>query len=183
MAFDQKPYEHIELVLKRHWLILFVKCVQLVIFFVLGFLIYWFMGAYASNYSGFLELARFLIAFYFLIMWEVFFVSIIDYFLDTWIVTDHRIVDIQQCGFFKRNVSELRYPKIEDITVKMTGFIPTLFNYGDIQIQTAAEIEEFKFKQVPNPSGVKDLIFKIYDQYSQEHINGEEVHESNTNVS
>ena len=178
MPFDRKSYENIELVLRRHWLVLFFKFSQFLVFIIIGFVIYFLAGAYFADYYSILGLIKFCVALYMLIMWGVFFVSVVDYFLDTWIVTDHRIVDIRQCGFFKRNVSELRYPKIEDITVQMRGFIPTIFNYGDIQIQTAAELEEFKFKQVPDPNGVKDLIFKMYDQYAQTHVNGEEVHEN-----
>ena len=182
MAFDQKSYENIELVLRRHWLIAFFKFIQLILLFVVGFVLYSFAVLHFGSIPGITELSGFILTIYLLIAWLLFFVSLIDYFLDTWIVTDHRIVDIRQCGFFKRNVSELRYPKIEDITVKVQGFIPTMFDYGDIQIQTAAEIEEFKFAQVPNPNGVKDLIFKTYDQYAQEHINGEEVHETKINI-
>ena len=37
---------------------------------------------------------------YYLFMWLFFFFSFIDYYLDVWVITNERIIDIQQQGFF-----------------------------------------------------------------------------------
>jgi hypothetical protein len=37
---------------------------------------------------------------YYLFAWLFFFFSFIDYYLDVWIITSERIIDIQQNGFF-----------------------------------------------------------------------------------
>ncbi len=158
---------------------LFFHFLRFILLLVLGFVIY----TYSTQYLGVslpLGLAPFLLVIYLAVMWELLFIGLVDYFLDTWIITDHRVVDISQCGFFKRNISELRYPKIEDVTVEVKGFIATMFDFGNVMIQTAAEIDEFKFKQVPHPNQVKDKIYEIYDQYAKEHVGGEEIHENNT---
>lgn len=174
---DQKPYENVLLVLRRHWLVLFSHFLRLLILLVVGLGVYLYMLQYQANMPS--GLAIFLLVAYTAAIWEIFFLGLVDYLLDTWIITDHRIVDISQCGFFKRNVSELRYPKIEDVTVEIKGFIPTMFDFGNVMIQTAAEVSEFKFKQVPHPNQVKDEIFKTHDQFASQHPGGEEVHENN----
>ena len=172
---DQKPYENVELILRRHWLALLGHILRFIFLLAVGFSAYIYYTAY-SGYTDSSALALFLLSVFMMIIWVVLFVGLVDYFLDTWIITDHRIVDISQCGFFKRNISELRYPKIEDVTVEIKGFIPTMFDYGDVVVQTAAEVVEFKFKQIPHPNQVKDAIFRMYDRYAKEHIGGEEIH-------
>lgn len=177
MTFERKSYENIQVIIRKHWLILFFKIFQFAILLGIGFTAYTVSINYFSVYAELQKIGAFLFSVYVLIVWQVFFIGVMDYFLDTWIITDHRVVDIMQLGFFKRDISELRYSSIEDITVKITGFIPTLFNYGDVIIQTAAEVGEFKFEQIPYPNQIKDLIFKMGDQFKKEHMQGE-VHEN-----
>ena len=83
------------------------------------------------------------------------------YTLDVWIVTNHRIIDTTQHGFFNRTVSELHKSRIQDIYVNTEGTIQTLLNYGDLYIQTAGTEERFKFLQIPNPVKVKDEIMRM----------------------
>jgi hypothetical protein len=45
----------------------------------------------------------------------------IDFYLDVYIVTDRRIVDIKQDGFFKRAISELNFRQIQDVNAKVNG--------------------------------------------------------------
>jgi len=40
----------------------------------------------------------------------------------------------------------------------------TMLNYGDIQIQTAAEITEFVFESVPNPEKVAKILNDLIDK-------------------
>lgn len=173
----QKSYERVELFLRRHWLVLF--------FIYLGFAIMTLLGLtgfyLANNFFGLrgnnLNLAEFLLSLYILSVWYFFFKTLTDFYLDTWIVTDHRILDIHQLGLFKRDISELRLSKIQDVTVKTEGLLPTFFNYGTVIIQTAGVIPEFKFEQVPHPQQVKDRILQLYDQFIKQHPSDQEVHE------
>jgi len=173
----QKSYEKTELFLRRHWLILFF------IYFGFGVLVFlglW--GFYLANiFVAFedygLNLARFLLGLYSLLLWYFLFKTLTDYYLDAWIVTDHRILEIHQLDLFKRDTSELRLSKIQDVSVKVEGILPTFFNYGTVIIQTAGVIPEFTFEQVPNPQQVKDRILQLYDRFVKQHPNDEEIHE------
>lgn len=73
------------------------------------------------------------------------FYGFIDYYLDVYIITNERIVNIEQNGFFKREISELHLHQIQDVSAKVNGFLPTIMHYGDVFIQTAAERENFVF--------------------------------------
>lgn len=101
---------------------------------------------------------------YLLSIWLFLFSAFLDYYLDLWIVTNDRIMNIEQHGLFGRTVSELDLTKIQDVTSEIKGIIPTLFNYGDVHIQTAAEEKRFVFEEVPNPHEVRKGILDLIDE-------------------
>lgn len=102
------------------------------------------------------------------LFWIALFVVLTDFYLDIWIVTNKRVIAIEQKGFFSRSVSEFELSKIQDITVMVHGIIPTLLRYGDLTIRTASEHENFVFKQVPRPNVVKDELLKAALAYQPE---------------
>lgn len=91
------------------------------------------------------------------------FFSFIDYYLDVWLITSQRIIDIKQEGFFSRTVSELKLFQIQDVTSELKGFFKFIFRYGDVHVQTAGEVQRFAFRQIPHPEEVRDLIIKLAD--------------------
>lgn len=101
-----------------------------------------------------------------LFVWFYAFLIWIDYYFDVWIITDERIVNIEQKGLFLRQASDLEFSKIQDVTTDVDGLIPTILNYGDIYVQTAGEIERFQFRQVPDPYALKSLIMERYAKTS-----------------
>src|SRR3989338_5121724 len=60
------------------------------------------------------------------ILWNIAFIFWTDYYLDMWILTDKRLIDVEQKGLFAREVSSLRLDRIQDIKMEVSGFIPTL---------------------------------------------------------
>lgn len=97
-------------------------------------------------------------------IWNFFFILWLDFYLDAWIVTNERIINIEQRGFFNRDISELKLTKIQDVTSEISGVIPTLLDYGNIYVQTAAEKERFTFYQIPNPNYVKNIIVRLQEK-------------------
>lgn len=174
---SEKPYEKTELFLRRHGLILFFIYFGFGLLALLGLSGFYFSKNFFPLEGNGLALGQFLLSVYLLIIWQVLFKGLADYYLDTWIVTDHRVLEIHQIGLFKRDISELRLSKIQDISVKIEGMMPTFFNYGDIIVQTAGVIQEFKFEQIPNPQKVKDEILRLHDRFMKEHPEGNEMHE------
>jgi hypothetical protein len=104
----------------------------------------------------------------------------IDYYLDVYIVTNERIVNIEQNGFFRREISELNLHQVQDVSAKVNGFFPTMMHYGNIFIQTAGERENFIFKSIPNPYRVSKLIVDLHEAQldeREENIKNNEVAE------
>ncbi len=103
----------------------------------------------------------FAVAVFLVFIWLFFFFSFIDYYLDIWIITSERIIDVRQEGFFSRTVAELKLFQIQDVTSELQGFFQFIFRFGDVHVQTAAEVGRFVFSQVDNPEAVRDIIIKL----------------------
>lgn len=162
--FDgQKPDEKILLVLHRHWFNILRQFAVIFAMLALFFGSYGFSFLFYQTPSEpvFDNLAAFLRNLFFIFIWITFFIIWIDYYFDVWIVTDRRIINIEQKGFFSRIVSELELENIQDITTDVKGVIPTFLNYGNLYVQTAAEKERFVFRHIPDPYEVKDVIMSL----------------------
>lgn len=169
----QHPDEKILLVLHRFWfdiLSQFFLIFAIFLVFVISFII--FPSAFPNFNQG---ISKNILPFFenvlFMIFWIVSYAIWIDYYFDIWIVTDSRIVNIEQNGLFSREISELKLEKIQDITSDIKGIIPTLLNYGDLQVQTAAEQERFLFRKISNPEEVKDLIMSLQKKFEDKEEN------------
>ncbi len=158
--------EKIIKIIHRHWFDIFQQfliIVAVMTVLVSGFFI--FPGIFAgSNNPNFYSLLIFLESVFALLIWVYAFLIWVDYYLDMWIITSEKIVNIEQKGLFLRAVSELKYNKIQDVTVDVRGFFPTILNYGDVQIQTAGEQGKFLFRHVPDPYGIKNIIMDLQKQ-------------------
>ncbi len=104
---------------------------------------------------------------YYLTLITWLFIAWVDYYLDVGIVTDKRIIDIDQRGLFRRNVAELDCKMVQDINADKTGILQTLFNFGDVIVQTAGETPNFSFHAVPRPELMVDRIQDVVRSSSE----------------
>lgn len=80
-----------------------------------------------------------------------------DFYFDIWIITNERVIDVEQHGLFRRETSEFGIDKIQDITVEVPNMVATFLKYGNLTIQTAGE-RSFAIKDVPNIYEIKKVI-------------------------
>jgi len=106
---------------------------------------------------------------YYLFIWLFFFFSFIDYYLDVWIITSERIIDVNQKGFFSRTIAEQRLARVQDITSEQHGMLPTIFDYGDVYVQTAGEVQRFYFHEVPDPERIRNVIIRLSEHNKKMH--------------
>lgn len=100
---------------------------------------------------------------YYLVIWLFFIAYFVDYYLDAWVITTERILNVEQNGLFSRTVSELDLARVQDVTSEVTGIIPSIFHYGFIYVQTAGETERFIFEQVPHPHEIRKRILDLVE--------------------
>lgn len=172
----EKSYETVVALLYRHWFVLVSKLLAYVFLLFLPSVVWIFINPYLINF-GLDDVFWFLVSVYMFIWWLSLFYALTMYFLDTWIVTDHRILDNEQHGFFNRSVSELHLSRIQDISVKIVGPIQTFLDFGYLEIQTAGTEPKFFFKNISHPNKVRDEIMRAQGKYISEHLNDVEIHE------
>ncbi|PIR73645.1 MAG: hypothetical protein COU40_01350 [Candidatus Moranbacteria bacterium CG10_big_fil_rev_8_21_14_0_10_35_21] len=166
----QRDGEEVLQILRRHWFDIFLQLFWA--FLILAFLTF-ISTALPSLFPAiskapYKNLFTFLENLFLLLIWIISFVIWVDYYFDVWIVTNKRVVNIEQKGLFSRNVSELELEKIQDITTEVHGLIPTFLNYGDVFIQTAGERERFLFRKIPNPYKVKNILMNLQEKKERE---------------
>ncbi len=87
--------------------------------------------------------------------------NFISWFYNIYIVTDERIIDIDFYNLVYKEVSDANIEKIQDVTYRVGGIVKSIFGYGDVLIQTAAEVADFDFPSVPNPEKVARILQEL----------------------
>lgn len=164
---NQRPDEHVILFLRRHWFAL----LSIFAAFILLVGIPLTVGFYFQQ-TFILWMEHTLIgpllavggSIYFLSIWLFAFIEFTDYYLDTWIITNERIINIEQEGLFHRTASELDLAAVQDTTAEIRGILQTVFTYGQVYVQTAGEKGRFHFKNIDNPEHVKELVTRLVEE-------------------
>ncbi len=160
-------------IIHRHWFNIFKQFVPVILLALVLFAIFNFLPSYFSIFQGetFAKLIAFGESLFIVLIWVFAFFTWIDYYFDIWVITSEKVINIEQKALFMRSLSELKFERIQDVTVEVKGLIPTLLNYGDVFIQTAGETERFIFRQVANPYKIKDLIMGLQKRQEKEETN------------
>ena len=158
---SQEPQEIVILLLRKHpitqvgWLILAVLIALLPVFFgpyLLNFLTdigipfgyyvvsisFWYLATFAFIYSNF-------------ILW----------YYDINIVTNQRVLDIDFASLLIQEVNATRIEQIEQVTFRSIGVLASLFDYGDVFVETAGAEVNIEFLSVPKPRQVVKLLVDL----------------------
>ena len=171
---SQKSEEHVFLLLRRHWFtyvaFLAIALVMSIPLFVL--VIYWLINpdVFTIIIANIAVLAG---SAYLLFIIALLLYGFVDYYLDVYIVTNERIVSVEQDGFFKRKISELYLSNVQDVNAEVKGPFATFINYGDINIQTAGERPNFIFKSIPRPYRISKIIVDLHEAILEEEGHGQ----------
>lgn len=156
--------EQILYVARKHWFIFASETIFLLVFALLPAALLFipatlFDQALAAIGIGehHIPVITFFWSLWLMLLWVLFALFWTNYYLDVWILTNHRVLDIDQIGLFHRKISAIRYDHIQDATVHIPGLLATMLNFGTVEIRTASN-ETFKFKGVAHPSFLKERI-------------------------
>ncbi len=169
-SFPGKHHDEIVVLLKRrHWSMLIGKTLRWALLAALPLAILMFLNISSVNYRldtstpvG-IVLALGASA-YALVIWLLFFQDWLDYYLDAFILTNQRIIRIEQRGLFNRIVSSLDLDRIQDVTVEIKGIFSTVLSYGTLTVESAGEQDNFTFSNIPNAESVQSQILMYAKQ-------------------
>lgn len=149
--------EMVEKVIRRHWIVFVVMGMYafwgliftLILPFVLG------MGA-----IGFLAITIFWL-FYSLFLY----INWVNYELDIFVITNNRIICVEQHSFLNRTVGETTLDKVQEVDVQTKWLLANLLDYGTLRIMTAGSSQSFDMTYSPTPLKNSRYINNIVDRY------------------
>lgn len=77
---------------------------------------------------------------------------------DVLVVTNVRVVDVDQRGLFTRIVSEVLLATVQDVVWSKKGFWESLFRMGTVRLQSSGGSTTIEAKRVPHPEKLHQLI-------------------------
>lgn len=178
MLFEKIHLEENEQILKvvrKHWFIIFSELFFILLMALFPFIIF----AVIANFPALQEilkldtiptvqLAMFIVSGWLVMCLITAYMIWTNYYLDLWIITDRRIVVVEQLSFFNRNISMFRIERLQDIEVRTVGLLQTFLNYGTLAAQTAGHFESnFSSYGLPDPRSLQAIIQKAMDERLQ----------------
>lgn len=102
---------------------------------------------------------------YYLVTLTFSFVQWVSYYYNIFIVTDNEIIDISQEGIFDRRISTVTLLRIQDVSARIRGFLPTFFGYGDVVAESAGEnTRTYIIDRIPRPVEVANKILSLHNE-------------------
>ncbi len=165
-TIGQEGDEKVILILRRHKIVFLLPTLGFVFLFILGIisLVFLINSVPVSTKSPFLNFMVIIGSSYFLSLILVFFIYWLDFYFDVSVITNTRIIDIDQHGLFYRDIAKLNLKQIQDVNVVMKGIFETFFNFGDVHVQTAGTQRNFDLNKVPNPQEVAKKILDLHEE-------------------
>jgi len=168
-AFDsQLDGEKVLLLLRRHPITQITKFLTVIVMLIVPFFFHQISFYYLLE--GNFQTAILLLWYLIIVGYSL--ESFLTWFYNVYIITDERIIDIDFLSLIYRNVSAAKIDKVEDITTVTSGVAQSIFDYGTIHIQTAAEKTEFEFEDVPHPNLVTQFLNEMLVEEEREKIEG-----------
>lgn len=154
------PEEKIIIVIRKHWFVMARTAVIFVILLLIPSVVLTLLSVVSPpNVVPLESLINFGLSLYFLVLLVFLFMLWMDYYLDIWIITNERIIDVNQKGLFNRTISEIPVKNVQDVIIEVHGVLETLLKFGTLKIQTAGPTE-FIINYAPNLYEAKNIILR-----------------------
>ncbi len=167
-----KSYEKVVYILRRHGITFFPYLTIFIAILLIPIVVFWF---FSTTFTGAMQnpntytLIIFAGSAYYLSTFLFFYSFFVEFYLDAWIVTNDRLVDVHQISLFARTVAEVDLYQIQDVSSEVHGFFPTIFNYGNIYLQTAGPIPKFIIHNVHRPDKLREAIIELASEDKKFH--------------
>ena len=152
--------EEVKLVIRRHWIVFVILWIHASVGFVINVVlhvIFWF-ELWVSMFS-LVYLNWFIVFMY--IEW-------INHELDMYVITNSRVIGIEQLWFLNREVSQCALNDVQEVNSKTKWFFANMFNYGNLTIQTAWNASNFKMNFVPHSLSMSREVLNLVEDYKSD---------------
>ena len=89
--------------------------------------------------------------------------ALIQWYYNVSIITDKRIVSMKVSSIVQHKYTEILWRKIQDVSHDSIGALSSIFDIGNVYIDTAGEGIDLTLTFVPKPRDVQDVIDNLVD--------------------
>ncbi|MFA7228008.1 MAG: PH domain-containing protein [Melioribacteraceae bacterium] len=142
---------------RKHWFILIIPFMIPLLLIALTVYVY-LKDSSISPYFMLIPLFSFFFLVYKYYSWK----------FDLWVVTSHRVID--ECGVLSINSKESPIDKINNVSYQQS-LMGRMFGFGNVQIQTAAEMGETSYSCIARPEKLKEALSNAQELYKDYQMN------------
>ena len=157
---NMRPWEEVLMVVKRHWIVY----VMLFIYFFSGvivtFMIFFFF--WLNTWWYMLNIILWLI------LSIILYIEWLNHELDMYVVTNNRVIGLEQIAFLNRAVTECNLWQIQEVNSKAKWLFANIFNYWTLSIQTAGSKTTLRMYFCPDVMQTSRKVLNIVDNYRDE---------------
>jgi len=151
-----RPGEEVKMVIRRHWIVFVMLWFHALLGLIINIILYILFGNQLwVNIITIIYLSAFLVFMY--IEW-------INHELDMYVITNSRIIWIEQIGFLNREVSQCSLADVQEVNSKTKWFLANMLNYWSLTIQTAWNSSNFHMNYVPDSLQTARKVLNIVEE-------------------
>lgn len=171
---NMRPWEKVVKVIMRHWIVFISLWMQFLWWIIISIIIYEILwNNINSNLINILIWLCYSIFLY--IEW-------VNHELDMYVITNYRIIWIEQLSFLNRTVSECDLWQVQEVNSKTAWILANIFNYWTISIQTAWSVITMRIELCPNSIEEARNILNVVYEYREKQKNKENKNDNNINL-
>lgn len=166
------PWEQVELIIKRHWIVyVFIW-------------IYFFSAVLLSSALVFFFPSQIWVYIILIVFWMWFslflYVKRLDHELDLFIITNNKVIWIEQVSLLNRTVSECSLSQVQEVWSKTMWFFANMLNYWSITILTAWNATNFTMDFAPDAINTSSKILSIINTFRNSNL--KDIKKQNTEI-
>ena len=153
--------EKVDSVIRRHW----------IVFALVGLYFVWgvFITVTLFILMGVSAFTCLLMTIFWMYYSMFLYISWLDYELDLFVITNNRVIAVEQKSFLNRAVGECTLDKIQEVGIETKGLFANIFDYGTVTLKTAGSTTNFDMTFSPKPMESSRYINNIVDRYRDAH--------------
>ena len=161
--------EQVQMVIRRHWIIYMSTFGYIFALIFSTSIILAFKASLETVFPvGLLDVVL-------VIYWSIFLVFIYITWtnneLDLIIITNKRVIGIDQIAFLHRDFSECSLERVQEVNAETKGLLSNMFNFGTLTIHTASDASDFIMHATGEPLETAREGLNIIQKFKSQHPN------------
>jgi hypothetical protein len=162
VRFDRKEKdEEIIMITRKHWIAYFTHI--LLAFFIPLIPIFLLVVSSNSDIYGKSTIYLGLFVASVVISINIIVTAIVQWYYNISIITDKRILCLKVNSIFQHAYTEILWRKIQDVSHDSIGLLSSIFDIGNVYLDTAGEGIDLTLKFVPKPRDVQEVVDNLVD--------------------